>query len=481
MIRLIQYFQSNPFVSITVVVFSTLLLFSGVQHGLFMDGLIYSAVAHNMANGYGTFLEPMFTHSTINPFHEHPPLAFGIQAVFFKIFGHSFWIEKFYSILMAVIIAFIIRRIWCEVSKETGVKDERWWIVILFWITIPICFWSFRNNMLENTMGMFSILSFYLMYAARNSQQKFSFVHISAGAILVLSFLSKGFPGLFPLAAPILLFLFYKKQSFAVVVWQNAQVILGFLLLLLLALAIPGMLENLKAYFNIQLLPSLSGETVVVRRTVIFESLISQVIGHILLSAVGVFISYKLFHRKIEFLTNQKRSMYFFLVVGLSATLPIMLSPKQLGFYITPSLPYYMLALVLLMYSICNGLVVRLQQSPIWNTFRKISFVLLLVPIIVSILFAGKISRDREVFSEVRQIGEHLGSGKEISLSSALYPEWGLMGYLQRYYFIGCKRAEEKLPYLLLMKKEALPDGYEDENINLKTMRLAHKKENLNQ
>ncbi len=477
MMRLIQYFQLNPFVSITIVVFSTLLLFTGVQHGLFMDGLIYSSVAHNMANGYGTFFEPMFTHSTINPFHEHPPLAFGILAIFFKIFGHAFWIEKFYSILVAIIIAFLIRKIWNEISKETGVKDERWWIVVLFWITIPMCYWSVRNNMLENVMGMFSMLSFYIMFAVRNSERKFSPVHIAAGAILVLSFLSKGFPGMFPLVTPILLFLFYKRQSFSVAVWQNAQVFLGFLFLMLLALVVPGMLENLKAYFNIQLLPSLSGETVVVRRTLILEALLNQIIVHLFLAAIVVFISYKLYRRKIVFLTNQKRTMYFFLVVGLSATIPIMLSPKQLGFYTVPSLPYYMFALVLLIYSIYDGCVVRLEHSGKWNVFRKVSFGLLIVPIIVSILFAGKVSRDREVLAEVHQLGEHLGRDKEISLSSALYPEWGLMGYLQRYYFIGCKRTEEKLPYLLLKKGETLPEGYADENLNLKTMRLAHRKE----
>lgn len=66
-----------------------------LTEGMFMDGLMYSAISKNLANGIGTFWNPYLSETLFPEFHEHPPLAFGIQSIFYNLFGESFYVEKY--------------------------------------------------------------------------------------------------------------------------------------------------------------------------------------------------------------------------------------------------------------------------------------------------------------------------------------------------------------------------------------------------
>jgi 4-amino-4-deoxy-L-arabinose transferase-like glycosyltransferase len=83
-----------------------------IQDGFFMDGLLYTCVAKNQGNGIGSFWFPI-SDATWNvagktTFHEHPPLVFGIQSIFFEVLGNSMYVERFYSFLTACITALLI-------------------------------------------------------------------------------------------------------------------------------------------------------------------------------------------------------------------------------------------------------------------------------------------------------------------------------------------------------------------------------------
>lgn len=45
-----------------------------VQDGMFLDGITYSAISRNMANGIGSFWHPHYTETLYPHFNEHPPL-----------------------------------------------------------------------------------------------------------------------------------------------------------------------------------------------------------------------------------------------------------------------------------------------------------------------------------------------------------------------------------------------------------------------
>src|SRR5690606_8532374 len=132
-------------------VFLALLLPGLARDGMFMDGQLYSAVAHNQANGYGTFWLPRFSEvgvAGMPTFHEHPPLFFGMQAVWFKVFGSAFWVERAYNLVIALGIAVLLGLLWrAWVPGEQGMRTV--WLPLLLWIIVPTVFWSFHNNMIE--------------------------------------------------------------------------------------------------------------------------------------------------------------------------------------------------------------------------------------------------------------------------------------------------------------------------------------------
>ena len=133
------------------------------SNGMFLDGLIYSTVSRNMADGLGTFWNPHFTSTLLSDFHEHPPLAFGIQSIFFTILGESRYVDKLYSVITVVISGYVILKIW----KTLGYKNG--WFPMLIWLVTPTVFWASYNNLLENTLTIFTSLSilFYLKNIVR--------------------------------------------------------------------------------------------------------------------------------------------------------------------------------------------------------------------------------------------------------------------------------------------------------------------------
>ena len=148
----------NKFVPLYIIVFSIFLILIGktlFSDGMFMDGLLYASVAKNLSNGIGSFWHLHLTNTFLPQFYEHPPLAFGLQSLFFYVFGESIYIERIYSLLTFVIVGILIVSIWNIINneKQTG------WLPLLFWITIPLVSWCCSNNMLENTMSVFICLS----------------------------------------------------------------------------------------------------------------------------------------------------------------------------------------------------------------------------------------------------------------------------------------------------------------------------------
>ena len=86
--------------------------------GMFMDGLYYASISRNLANGLGSFWHLHFTDISYPIFYEHPPLAMGIQSVFFYVFGSSIYVERFYSFLTFIVTAYIIHIIWGKINKH---------------------------------------------------------------------------------------------------------------------------------------------------------------------------------------------------------------------------------------------------------------------------------------------------------------------------------------------------------------------------
>jgi len=127
------------FFSISVVFGLTLPVL--IQDAMFQDAMLYSSVSHNLSQGIGTFWFPQYSKYNIaglSSFHEHPPLLFGIQALFFKALGSSIYVERFYTFLMILFHIWLINLLWKVVFPKTDVQRKLGWLPVLFWIIISV-------------------------------------------------------------------------------------------------------------------------------------------------------------------------------------------------------------------------------------------------------------------------------------------------------------------------------------------------------
>ena len=103
----------------TSVVFSAVLLPILIQKGMFLDGVTYATISKNLANGYGSFWIPQYTQTHFSQFHEHPPLVFGLQSLFFKLLGDGFLTERIFTLFTAILTAIGIVANWNLLTQLT--------------------------------------------------------------------------------------------------------------------------------------------------------------------------------------------------------------------------------------------------------------------------------------------------------------------------------------------------------------------------
>ena len=204
-----------------LIVISTFILDRLVPEGIFLDGVTYASISRNLAIGKGTFWSPYYRNEW--PFSEHPPLMFGIQAIFFKIFGDHYLTEKIYSFFIWLLTAIGIRFLWNSLLADKEVKYS-YTLPLLAWCIIPTVTWGYTNNILDTTMCLFDMLAVICLYKAC-TQSKGTIIFLLLGSICIAgALLTKGPVGAFPLAVPFVYWLVYKAKSiksFLKLLWQT--------------------------------------------------------------------------------------------------------------------------------------------------------------------------------------------------------------------------------------------------------------------
>ncbi|MEI7663083.1 MAG: hypothetical protein WCK34_12825 [Bacteroidota bacterium] len=470
--------STNFFIIFTLAVYLLLQMPHVFQEGLFMDGLIYSTVGNNLSRGEGTFWFPEFSETVMKDFHEHPPLQFGIESVIFKAFGNGFYIEKIYSAVMGLITALVIILIWRSTWKKSPFS-QLYWLPVLFWITIPRVFWSYNNNMLENTMGFFSISALYLLMLSTGKPLRQRLLFFTAtGLLLCLSFLSKGFPGLYPLGFFFCHYLAYGKSS------GRGSMVANTILLIVATFTIATIylvfnrpaVDSLSQYLHTQVLTSIEGRGRIDSRIALPYDLLQQLL--LLLAACTVIIlsGLKKFISGIRQERDTIRLFILFLFIGLSASLPLMISPKQAAYYLVPALPFFAIGFSMLVAAPVAGYLSMI--NPRAMTFRILTYgnyLLVVSAILYSVANFGTICKDKELITDVNSIGRLLPAGSTISVLPSMYQEWSLMGYLQRKYEINIDRSRKLDEYLLIERESPVAEGYDDTFLPLLKFKLLRK------
>jgi 4-amino-4-deoxy-L-arabinose transferase-like glycosyltransferase len=423
-----------------------------IQDGMFMDGVLYACVSNNLANGEGSFWFPVFSKLGIagqENFHEHPPLVFGIQSLFFKVFGESMYVERFYSFLMACITAFLIHAVWKLLSGDNKDLQKISWLPVLLWISVPVCFWSFQNNIQENTMGVFALASVLFALKFYYEKKAISSLIIS-GVFIFLATFSKGLPGFFPLAIPFLYMIAERKISFGKMVVHTLILVVVTLGIYLLLMLDADAYESIRIYINERLLKRIDSVHTVSNRFHILEGLLAELAPILGVCLLFLFIKRKTIIQERSFFRSKS---FLFLLIGLSATLPLMLTLVQKRFYFAHAIPFFAVSLAFLVAPHVITLLKRINPSGTgFRLFQGLTFVSLIAVISVSFMMKGKTSRNHDLLHDVYIIGNTVERGSVINIEPSLWNSFDLQCYLVRYFHISVDPTNEKHNYYLTKK-----------------------------
>lgn len=455
-----------PFWLMTISIFIGLIVPILIQDGMFMDGVLYTCVAKNLANGIGTFWFPKFSELGFagnTTFHEHPPLVFGIQAIFFKMLGNSMYVERFYSLLTACITAYLITRLWKLLTKDEQKLQKLSWLPLLFWIIIPVCFWSYQNNVQENTMGVFTLLAVYHSLKVLYSSQKIFLNLLFSGVFIFLASFSKGIPGLFPIAVIGLHGLVSRNLSFSKIVLYTTILILTPVAIYLLLSIHPEASESLSIYLNKRLLGRIKSAPTVGNRLYIVQRLFMELLPVLAITLVMLTI-YRLRSIKNKLEKPYTHKIILLVLIGCSGSIPLMLTLVQKVFYFAHSLPFFAIGFALIIAPGLLNLVNRINPKKTSSKiFSVIAVAILASTVVFSLLQKGKTSRNDDLLNEVYLIGKIIPKHTTITIDKSMWNEWDLQCYLVRHFNISVDPSDNHHHFYLLDKTlDNLPtDKYE--------------------
>ncbi len=423
-----------PFWILTLALLCALILPTLFEDGMFMDGLLYASVAKNLSEGIGTFWFPHFSKTLHSFFDQQPPLGFGIQALFFSAFGNGIYVERGYSFLTAILNAVLIVLMWRSVFENDAEKKGLAWLPIILWITVPVCFWAFSNNVMENTMSVFDLIAVLLTIRFLKSN---SYLMLAgAGIFILLAGLTKGIQGLFPLAVVFAWWICYKNISAKKMLANTMLLILIPSILLILLLQNDSAYESLSAYLHNRVLNSIQHVDNGDGRFYLLGRLVSELLPMILFALIVILAARQ---KKIPASISAAmwKNSLFFLLIGIAASFPLMITLEQRGFYLATSLPYFALVAAIITAPILSLLVEKINIHSIGFTiFRTIAPFLLISVLLISTMHTGGFSRDKTAIEDVHLIGKIVPRGSVVGASYDLWSQWSFQEYLIRHYYI---------------------------------------------
>ncbi len=441
-----KYHYFYLFVAFLFLALTSVELFSD---GMFMDGLYYADISRNMAEGLGSFWKPHFSNTLFDEFYEHPPLALGLQSLWFRVFGDSIYVERFYSLFTFIIVGYLIILIWGKLTDD----KKNGWIPLFFWIIISGVTWSAANNMLENTMSIFVCLS-VLFYLKSNDNRRIFWIILS-GLSLSLGLLTKGFFCLYIWSLPFFFWLFKRKRNFKQMAVDTLTLISSTVMpIALLYFFVPAAQNNMLNYFNKQVLGSINNVQTVNTRFAIIRMFFERTLLPLAIGIIIVIIALKQKVDKILLKKNKKYALVFLSIV-FSGILPIMVSMKQRGFYINTVYPLFAIGLAYYLYPILNPTIEKIKSKSMgFNIFKIITLGIITVSILLSFLQINKIGRDKTMIKDVKAVISVTGENVSINICPNMYFEWSLDGYFSRYGHVSLVRNQKNIYQYYLTKKD---------------------------
>jgi 4-amino-4-deoxy-L-arabinose transferase-like glycosyltransferase len=446
-----------PFRIATIAVFAAIILPTLFQDGMFMDGLLYACVGKNLSQGMGSWWHPHFSDTFKSDYHEQPPMLFWLQSIFFRVLGTGYWVERFYSLLAALANAFLISRLWKKLFPKTNEQRNFSWLPVLFWISMPVIYFTFINNLEEGTMSIFALSSVYCIISALNDSKNKYLLLILGGLFIFCSGMTKGIQGTFPVATVFFYWLASGKISIREMLRYSAVVIAVPVVIFALLLTNQTVYESFRSYYYTRIYFTFHNEDT--HTTGNHFSLLFRLLGELSPSCVLVGIIYilsRLLDCRWKFSREVKRDVIFLLLTGLSASLPLMVTLEQRSFYLATSLPYFGLCLAMLAMPGITGLFSKISVKSVGMKVLLYAGVLVIVSSLAfSFILHDKPKREAGALADCKIIASETGNGVVLGTTQELFRRWSLQGYFMRYYNICLEDGTgENRKYLLLAKEQ---------------------------
>lgn len=337
--------RRHALVFLVISLYCLLVLPRMLSYGMFIDGIVYASIARNLAENYGSFWQPYYTATVYPTFYEHPPLGFWLQSWAYRLCGDSVYVEAWWGCCVGALSLLVLAGIWRCLTPQGDVLAGAWFPIMLFIVT-PMTSWAVANNMLENTMTLFILLSVLLCLLSLKNPAVFSscMYGILSGLSMFGAILIKGPVALFPLAVPLISMVYNAKKSMRVL--TTAMILLVTLIVSfgLMFATNTASVHFFKRYASQQVLDSVTGaREISVSRFHVFtvvgrESLVPLLVGGTLAALI-----YRL--RQTAISSVHCRLFLYYLGIALAGSLPLLVSAKQKRWYAFPSLPFYAMAI----------------------------------------------------------------------------------------------------------------------------------------
>lgn len=433
-----------------------------VHVSMFFDGGIYATVARNLAEGHGTMWAPHFSETLFPTFAEHPPLMFWLQAIGFSLFGDTIAVEKGFSLLTFVISAALLFKIWMRLNNDDVVVQKAFPLALLMALIAGRVNWGFANGLLDNLLAVFSLTAVLLVVSAYDrptpglSAKRLALVAL-AGLAICLSLMTKGPVGLFPLATPAIYWLVFRRPTFLVMVLDSLIILTVILLFLAALYAFDASREAVDRYVSAQLTSSLSGARGHYGGGVYVFRKILGVNGYSLgILALAALASWRFKLGKKDSVTRNQRFQRaaFLILIGMSASLPIGLSPRVANFYFNTSLLFYSAGFAVLVSPMIMEALSRLRDQQAKGLSLG-AVALLTGSIVIVIANIGRLGSDAHTIEQAMAIKGRVCANDRncrpsISACENAWQDWALHTYMQRFYRIAvAKQADVDADYVI--------------------------------
>lgn len=424
-----------------------------LSDGMFLDGVFYSCIARNLSEGIGTYWEPCFSLVNDRIFHSHPPLQFWLMSWFYKLFGTSIYVERLFACLIFIGTVWLIglnASVLCNKKEPKALA----YFAILLWLITPVVFWGYRHSILDTTMTMFCLAASYFLIKPKEKQ--YILDYLLAALFFIFALLTKGIAALFLLGIPVIWIILYRRHRLKVFIYYCLIfVVIPLIFFLVLFKTVPSARVYFDNYLAKQVFASLANENEVTvnHPGSILVKLLSELIVPIALVLLLFFLN-RLSPIKIK---SSSKEALLFLFVGLSATLPYLVSLKQHRMYLLAAIPFFILALVHFYQDYFKYIYEKFEKAYA-AMLRKVNMVLgfLLVPAFIIALFMPL--RDKDRLEDVYNLVGTVEPQTILGTSHTVAQRWEFSAYMNRlgYLYLDPHKEHE---LRLIDRQEGLPDN----------------------